>query len=132
MKLNGRSLLYQHSVLCQTGMPYRNPGTAFASGTASRGSRVGLDIYMWLAHRLHRVPPIKPQFIPWTAIKEQFGWGYAKMSSFKEVFRDTLRIVKTQYPGARYALDGKGMVLHNSAPPVSKRIYAVSSAPRRP
>jgi Plasmid encoded RepA protein len=95
-------------------------------------SAMGLDIYMWLAQRLHRVIPTKPQFIPWTAVKEQFGWNYGKMFKFKDVFHTTLRNVKTQYPGARFTLDGKGMILFNSPPPVSKRIYAVSATPRRP
>lgn len=95
-------------------------------------SAMGLDIYMWLAQRLHRVPPGRPQFIPWTAIKEQFGWNYGKMFKFKDVFRRTLKIVQTQYPAAKLGLDGKGMTLFNSAPPVSKRMHLVSGFSRRP
>lgn len=37
-------------------------------------SAMGLDIYAWLSQRLHRVDPRKPAFIPWTALKGQFGW----------------------------------------------------------
>jgi hypothetical protein len=42
-------------------------------------SSMALDIYTWLAHRLHRIPQGKPQFIPWSAVKEQFGQGYNRM-----------------------------------------------------
>ena len=46
-------------------------------------SAMGLDIYAWLAQRLHRVQPGKPAFIPWTALKDQFGWHYGRMDNFK-------------------------------------------------
>ena len=39
---------------------------------------MGLDIYTWLAQRLHRVNPSKPQFIPWPRLHEQFGQNYAR------------------------------------------------------
>ena len=62
---------------------------------------MGLDIYAWLAQRLHRVNPGKPAFIPWTALKDQFGWHYGRMDKFKRVFRQTLDMVLSQYRGAR-------------------------------
>jgi hypothetical protein len=36
-------------------------------------SAMALDMYCWMAQRLHRIPPGKPQFVPWTALQEQFG-----------------------------------------------------------
>jgi len=36
-------------------------------------SAMALDIYVWLAQRLHRIPHGKLQFITWAAIKGQFG-----------------------------------------------------------
>jgi Plasmid encoded RepA protein len=110
--------------LCAHAVPLDERAIANLSNSA-----MGLDIYMWLAQRLHRVPPAKPQFIPWTAIKEQFGWNYGKMFKFKEVFRDTLRSVKTQYPAGLFTIDGRGMTLFNSPPPVAKRVHLVSRAP---
>ena len=47
---------------------------------------MGLDIYAWLAQRLHRIDPRKPAFIPWTALKEQFGPDYRQMDDFKRFF----------------------------------------------
>ena len=39
-------------------------------------SAMALDIYTWLAQRLHRIPPNRPQFVSWNALKVQFGQGY--------------------------------------------------------
>ena len=36
-------------------------------------SAMGLDIYAWLAQRLHRVEPGKPAFIPWSALRSSSG-----------------------------------------------------------
>ena len=86
---------------------------------------MGLDIYCWLAQRLHRISPFKPQFIPWTALKEQFGWNYSRMRKFREVFRLTLDMVASQYRGARVELDDHGMTLRNSPPPIPSRFAVV-------
>jgi len=88
-------------------------------------SAMGLDIYAWLAQRLHRVDPRKPQFISWKAIKDQFGWHYKEMFKFRQVFRQTLDMVLTQYRGARIELNAKGLILRNSPPPVKARMALV-------
>ena len=82
---------------------------------------MGLDIYTWLAQRLHRVHPGKPALIPWVSLQEQFGAGYARMDNFKRVFRTTLKQVCVVYGEAKFNLDGKGMRLYHCAPPVLKR-----------
>ncbi len=84
-------------------------------------SAMGLDIYTWLAQRLHRVDPVKPAFVPWISLKEQFGHGYERMDNFKRVFRTTLMMVTVVYRDAKFSMDGKGMCLKNSRPPVLKR-----------
>ena len=83
---------------------------------------MGLDIYAWLAQRLHRVDPGKPAFIPWISLKEQFGHQYGRMDNFKRVFRQTLEMVLTQYRAARIELDGRGITLRNSSPPINGRM----------
>ena len=70
------------------------------------GSAMGLDVYGWLAQRLHRIKPNAPAFITWAALKGQFGWHYKRMNQFKAEFRQTLRQVLTVYPAARVELDG--------------------------
>ena len=91
-------------------------------------SAIGLDLYCWLAQRLHRVHPGKLAFIPWTALKEQFGWNYGRMDNFKRVFRQVLCMVLSQYRGARLELDDRGMTLRNSPPPVKGRFALIYQA----
>jgi hypothetical protein len=44
------------------------------------------------------------------------------MDNFKRFYRQTLTQVLTRYRAARIELDGYGMRLHNSPPPVTKRL----------
>jgi hypothetical protein len=110
-------------------------------------SGLALDIYAWLAERLHRVPVNKPQFISWTALHQQFGQGYTgdqAIKKFRQAFTTALKQVRTVYDRARIEEDGrhrprlvvqagkevwreepaKGLSLHNSPPPV--RIIAIT------
>ena len=89
-------------------------------------SSMALDIYAWLAQRLHRVPAGRPQFITWAAIKDQFGHGYGRMDNFKRVFRVAMKQVLVQYQAANIQEDGRGLTLRNSAPPVAKKLYLVN------
>jgi len=90
-------------------------------------SAMGLDIYAWLAQRLHRVDPHRPQFIPWTALKDQFGQGYSRLRAFRAAFLVVLKAVTTQYPSAALEIDRRGLTLRNSAPPVARRLVAPGS-----
>ena len=72
-------------------------------------SALALDLYAWLAQRLHRVNPNRPAFIQWPALKQQFGPDYGRMSNFKTKFRKALRQVQARYKAARIELDGYGM-----------------------
>jgi hypothetical protein len=83
---------------------------------------MGLDIYTWLAQRLHRVEEGKGAFVAWASLKEQFGHGYGRMDNFKRVYRTTLRQVKLVYPEAKFDLDGEGMRLKHSRPPVARKL----------
>jgi hypothetical protein len=87
---------------------------------------IGLDVYAWLAQRLHRINPHRPTFIPWTSLKEQFGSEYAQMFNFKREFRHTLAKVLAHYPAARIELDNRGMTARNSSPPVAKRLVLIN------
>ena len=88
---------------------------------------MALDVYAWLAERLHRINPEKPAFIPWTALQEQFGDGYQRLDNFKSRFARVLNRVQTQYDRARIALDARGLTAHHSPPPVAKRLFAVTT-----
>jgi len=86
---------------------------------------MGLDVYSWLAQRLHRFDPRKPAFIAWSVLKEQFGPDYDRMDNFKRFFKKTLAQVRRRYQSARLELDNRGMTERNSPPPVSKRLIVL-------
>jgi hypothetical protein len=88
---------------------------------ALSGSSMALDLYMWLAQRLHRVPEGKRQRVSWYALKAQFGFEYGRMDNFRAFFRSILMQVHRQYRGARIDLDERGMILAESPPPVMRR-----------
>ena len=106
--------------LMEHAVPLNEAAVAVLSHTA-----MGLDIYTWLAQRLHRVSPEKPQFIPWPRLYEQFGQGYGRLRDFRRTFNSTLKQVSVVYPEAKVTVDRCGMRLQNSAPPVAKRLVAV-------
>lgn len=89
-------------------------------------SAMALDVYAWLAQRLHRIEPKVPAFVPWVALMAQFGSGYARMNHFKAAFRVALRQVIARYSEARIEADDRGLRLSNSSPPVSKRLNLLS------
>jgi hypothetical protein len=105
-------------------------------------SALALDIYAWLANRLHRVAANNPVTVSWPALHRQFGQGYNRLNNFRAAFKTALKEVLTLYRTARidlheerkpprvYSQGGalvlreppaKGLTLHNSLPPVSRR-----------
>lgn len=84
-------------------------------------SAMGLDIYAWLAQRLHRVPAGSPQLVTWKALQDQFGQEYGRLRKFREVFNLTLAKVRTQYTDAKIDVTKAGLKLQHSFPPVYYR-----------
>jgi Plasmid encoded RepA protein len=99
---------------------------------ALRGSALALDIYAWLAHRLHRVQDCTGAFVSWANLKQQFGDEYANdndgRANFRKEFLRVLKVVKQLYPAARVQecfepkKGGKscGLTLLTSPPPIAK------------
>jgi hypothetical protein len=90
---------------------------------ALAGSSLALDVYAWLAQRLHRIKANKPQTISWQALKSQFGPDYGRLRKFREKFVPVLREVQIVYPAARLDVTDTGLVLHESRPPISKSMF---------
>ena len=67
------------------------------------------------------MPGGKPQFVPWTAVYDQFGQGYARIRDFRKRFLQTLSQVQAVYPQARLSADDRGLTLENSPSPVAGR-----------
>jgi Plasmid encoded RepA protein len=86
-----------------------------------------LDIYCWLAYRLHVLPQART--ISWPALYAQFGASYKKLAHFKMRFVDSLKVATAVYRDAAIELDDKGLILMPSRPPVAPRLVAVNSGP---
>ena len=82
-----------------------------------------LDIYCWLAYRLHVLPNARS--ITWRALHAQFGGGYRRLDHFKERFIDNLKIAIAVYRHADVDINPEGVVLKPSRPPVAPRIHPV-------
>lgn len=88
---------------------------------------MALDIYSWLAHRLHRIEK-SHQFVPFQSLKEQFGHNYATMYHFKEKFRKNLNLALMVYHAANgkvSEIKNKGITLRPCRPPIDKKIYTI-------
>lgn len=83
-----------------------------------RDRSMSLDIYVWLAWRLHNLS--KPTSISWTALHAQFGTGFKAVRQFRPRFTEALRAALAAYPEARTDMDEKALTLHPSRPPVAR------------
>ena len=97
-----------------------------AIGAISNNS-MAIDIYVWLAYRLHSLS--KPTTLTWRATKGQFGAGFAAMNNFKRNFLPNLKLALAVYPDAQVDIEERGLVLHPSKPPVAPK--QLSAATRR-
>lgn len=79
-----------------------------------------LDLYIWLAYRLHTLKGATP--VRWAALREQFGTAYAEGHTFRRDFRKALAAAVAAYPEARVELEEEGVVLYPSVPPVRPRL----------
>jgi hypothetical protein len=89
-------------------------------------SAMALDIYAWLAQRLHRIPKPHRQFVPWPAVKDQFGPGVEKLNKFRQPFMVALKQVHAVYPAMKIDVTGQGLFLYTSLPPVVKTSIIVT------
>lgn len=83
-----------------------------------RNSSMALDVYCWLAYRLHSLSA--PKAITWTALAGQFGAGIKLRKHFKPAFSESLSLALAVYRQARAELTESGIVLWPSPPPVRK------------
>ena len=79
---------------------------------------MAIDVYIWLAYRLHSLSRTTP--VSWPAIHAQFGAGFKAIRQMKPVFSDALNLAMAVYPEARVDIEADGLALHPSAPAVPK------------
>lgn len=89
-----------------------------------RDRSMSLDIYVWLAYRLHSLS--KPTPMTWAATHAQFGGGFKEPRFFRRPFVEALEAATAAYPDAKVEIaeDGAGLILHPSRPPVGKLLGA--------
>ncbi|ECT4311258.1 replication protein [Salmonella enterica] len=91
---------------------------------ALKGSALALDVYCWLAHRLHRIEG-RGVTLHWKSLREQFAQEYKGKDpdkDFKKAFLPVLRKVQAVYPAAKIKQVTGGLLLMGSPPPVPKKI----------
>lgn len=85
-----------------------------AIGTRS----LAIDVYIWLAYRLHALA--RPTPVSWAAVHAQFGAGFRHVRQIKPTFSEALSLALAVYPEARVEMDRTGLTLHPSPPAVPK------------
>jgi len=89
---------------------------------AISGKSMAIDIYVWLAYRLHFLKTRTP--VSWLALHQQFGAGFSALKHFKPEFVENLKLALAAYPDAQVNMsdDGTGIDLWPSRPPVPEAL----------
>jgi hypothetical protein len=77
-----------------------------------------IDVYIWLAYRLHALK--RDVEVGWPALYAQFGSGYGELRFFRRHFIECVAMAMAAYPEARVDLSDRGLVLRPSRPAVAK------------
>ena len=77
-----------------------------------------IDIYIWLAYRLHALKG--DVGVSWPSLYAQFGAGYGRLRDFRAGFIGGLELAVAVYPEARISVEERGVVLRPSRPSVAR------------
>jgi hypothetical protein len=77
-----------------------------------------IDVYIWLAYRLHALK--RDVEVGWPALYGQFGAGFKSIKRFKQHFADCVALAVAAYPEARVSISTRGMILQPSRPAIAK------------
>jgi hypothetical protein len=83
-----------------------------------------LDLYLWLAYRLHALEKDTP--VSWHSLHTQFGANTKQIKHFKPRFARDLKLAQAVYPESRVEITSEGVVLHPSPPPIAPRPRVVA------
>jgi hypothetical protein len=92
---------------------------------AINNNSMALDVYAWLAYRLHALKAPTP--VSWAALKAQFGVAFDRLKDFRDAFKPNLALALAVYPRAKVSEDGRGLLLYPSPPPVAPKLIAVKT-----
>ena len=73
---------------------------------------MAIDIYCWLAYRLHVLS--KPTPVTWRGLHAQFGGGIRRIDHFRQTFMEQLDLATAVYPDAKLEAKPSGLVLSPS------------------
>ncbi|WP_170284493.1 replication protein RepA [Roseospira marina] len=82
---------------------------------------MALDIYCWLAWRLHILD--EPLSLSWSALYGQFGGGMSLLRQFRPEFQRNLEHALAAYPEANVTVQPGGIVLAPSRSPIDTKSY---------
>ncbi len=77
-----------------------------------------IDVYIWLAYRLHALK--RDVEVGWPALFAQFGAGFGTIRRFRQHFLECLSLAVAAYPEARVETGNRGLVLRPSRPAIAK------------
>jgi hypothetical protein len=77
-----------------------------------------IDIYIWLAYRLHALR--RDTEVGWPSLYAQFGAGVGRIRGFRKYFIECLAIATAAYPEARIDIGERGVTLRPSRPAIAK------------
>jgi hypothetical protein len=77
-----------------------------------------IDVYIWLAYRLHALR--KDVDVGWPSLYAQFGSGFGRLRRFREHFIESLGLAMAAYPEARVKIEERGLILQPSRPAIAK------------
>jgi hypothetical protein len=80
--------------------------------------RSALDVYIWLAYRLHVLK--QPTPVTWAALHGQFGAGFKAVRQLKPTLREALTLALAVYPEAKVGEETSGIILYPSLPAVPR------------
>ena len=77
-----------------------------------------IDVYIWLAYRLHALK--RDVEVGWPALYSQFGAGFGTIRRFRQHFLECLGLAVAAYPEARVEIGERGIILRQSRPAIAK------------
>ena len=90
---------------------------------------MALDLYCWLAYRLHCLET--PKLVSWKALHGQFGRSVNRLDHFRTYFRVNLELAQAVYPDAKLETSAEGLLMHPSRPPVGPKLVTVAQQKMR-
>jgi hypothetical protein len=96
---------------------------------ALANNSLALDVYCWLAYRLHSLSA--PKTVSWKALHGQFGRSVDRLDHFRRHFRVNLALALAVYPDAQVSEAPAGINLIPSRPPVSPKLIAIKDMRRK-